>query len=119
MLGSSAFSNLFRLFYLTRHWGLLSLPLLVIAEHTVLAEVESHPTSRPNILLIAIDDLNDWVGCLGGHPQAWTPNIDRLAARGTLFSNAHCQAPVCQPSRASLLTSTYPSSSGLYFLNVF
>jgi len=117
VLGSSAFSILFRLFYLTGHWGLLSLPLLVIAEHSALAEAESNPTPRPNILLIAIDDLNDWIGCLGGHPQACTPNIDRLAARGTLFSNAHCQAPVCQPSRASLLTSTYPSSSGLYFLN--
>ncbi len=72
---------------------------------------------RPNILLIAIDDLNDWVGCLKGHPQALTPNIDALAARGTLFANAHCQAPVCQPSRASLMTSLLPSSSGIYFLN--
>ncbi|MCX6896757.1 MAG: sulfatase-like hydrolase/transferase [Verrucomicrobia bacterium] len=43
----------------------------------------------PSVLFIAIDDLNDWVGCLGGHPQAQTPNMDRLAARGTLFSNAH------------------------------
>ncbi|NDH00437.1 MAG: choline-sulfatase, partial [Opitutae bacterium] len=55
---------------------------------------------RPNVLLISIDDLNDWIGCLGGHPQAKTPNIDRLAARGVLFNNAHCQAPVCNPSRA-------------------
>lgn len=55
----------------------------------------------PNILLIAIDDLNDWIGCMGGHPQAKTPNIDRLAARGVLFNNAHCQSPVCNPSRAS------------------
>ncbi len=52
---------------------------------------------RPNVLFIAVDDLNDWVGCLGGHPQASTPNIDRLARRGTLFTNAHCQAPVVQP----------------------
>ena len=73
--------------------------------------------ARPNILLISIDDLNDWVGCLGGHPQASTPNIDALAARGTLFANAHCQAPVCQPSRASLMTSLLPSSTGIYFLN--
>ena len=91
--------------------------LLLIVEHSVLADEKKQPTSKPNVLLIAIDDLNDWVGCLAGHPQAATPNIDRLAARGTLFTNAHCQAPVCQPSRASLLTSTYPSSSGLYFLN--
>jgi len=60
---------------------------------------------RPNVLLISIDDLNDWIGCLGGHPQAKTPNIDRLAARGVLFNNAHCQAPVCNPSRASMMTS--------------
>src|SRR6266446_3503409 len=58
----------------------------------------------PNVLFIAIDDLNDWVGCLGGHPQVRTPNIDRLAKHGTLFTNAHCQAPPCNPSRASLLT---------------
>ena len=45
----------------------------------------------PNILFIAIDDLNDWVGCLGGHPQAKTPHMDRLARRGTLFTNAHCK----------------------------
>ena len=51
--------------------------------------------SKPNVLLIAIDDLNDWIGCLGGHPQTKTPNIDRLAKRGVLFRIAHCQSPVC------------------------
>lgn len=71
----------------------------------------------PNVLVIAVDDLNDWIGVLGGHPQARTPNMDRLAARGVLFSNAHCQAPVCNPSRASIMTSLYPSTSGIYFLN--
>jgi arylsulfatase A-like enzyme len=73
-------------------------------------------TSRPNILFIAIDDLNDWVGCLGGHPQVKTPNIDALAKRGTLFSNAHCQAPLCNPSRCSILTGLRPSSTGIYGL---
>ncbi|TAN36777.1 MAG: choline-sulfatase [Verrucomicrobia bacterium] len=68
---------------------------------------------RPNVLFIAIDDLNDWVGCLGGHPQAHTPNMDRLAARGTLFRNAHCQAPLCNPSRAALLTGRRPSTTGI------
>lgn len=72
---------------------------------------------KPNVLVIAIDDLNDWIGVLGGHPQAKTPNIDRLSKRGVLFRNAHCQAPVCNPSRASLMTSLYPSSTGIYFLN--
>ncbi|MFA7005912.1 MAG: hypothetical protein WC429_17845, partial [Verrucomicrobiia bacterium] len=47
---------------------------------------------KPNVLFFAVDDLNDWVGCLGGHPQAHTPNMDRLAARGTLFANAHVQS---------------------------
>ncbi|GAB5407004.1 MAG: sulfatase [Aureliella sp.] len=72
---------------------------------------------RPNVLLISVDDLNDWVGCLGGHPQAKTPNIDRLAEMGTLFENAHCQSPVCNPSRASMLTGRYPHTSGVYFLS--
>src|SRR5947207_13083456 len=71
---------------------------------------------HPNVLFIAIDDLNDWVGCLGGHSQARTPNLDRLAARGTLFRNAHVQAPLCNPSRASLLTGLRPSTTGIYGL---
>ena len=70
--------------------------------------------ARPNVLLLVVDDLNDWVGCLEGHPDARTPHIDRLAGRGTLFTNAHCQAPLCGPSRASFLTGRFPSSLGLY-----
>ena len=72
--------------------------------------------SKPNVLLVSIDDLNDWVGCMGGHPQAKTPNIDRVAKMGTLFNNAHCQSPVCNPSRASMMTGRYPHTSGVYFL---
>lgn len=68
----------------------------------------------PNVLLIAIDDMNDWVGCLGGHPNATSPHIDRLAARGTLFTNAHCQAPICNPSRTSIMYGLRPSTSGVY-----
>lgn len=71
---------------------------------------------RPNVLFIAIDDLNDWVGCLKGHPQVRTPHMDRLAARGTLFTNAHCQAPLCNPSRTSVLTGLRPSTTGVYAL---
>jgi arylsulfatase A-like enzyme len=74
-------------------------------------------TPRPNVVLISVDDLNDWIGCLGGHPQARTPNIDALAKRGVLFTNAHCQSPVCNPSRASMMTSLYPETTGIYFLN--
>ena len=70
--------------------------------------------ARPNVLFIAIDDLNDWIGCLGGHPDVKTPNLDRLAARGVLFTSAHCAAPACNPSRAALMTGIRPSTSGIY-----
>lgn len=69
---------------------------------------------RPNILFIAVDDLNDWIGCLGGHPQVKTPNMDRLAASGVLFSNAHCASPACNPSRTAIMTGLSPHKSGLY-----
>ena len=68
----------------------------------------------PNVLFIAMDDLNDWIGCLGGHPQTRTPNLDRLAASGTLFTNAHCPAPACNPSRTAVFTGISPHVSGLY-----
>ncbi|MBF0197972.1 MAG: sulfatase-like hydrolase/transferase [Planctomycetes bacterium] len=74
-------------------------------------------SEKPNVLLISIDDLNDWIGCMDGHSQAKTPNIDRLAKRGVLFANAHCQSPVCNPSRASMMTSLYPETTGIYFLS--
>ncbi len=77
---------------------------------------EANAGQRPNVLFIAIDDQNDWIGCLGGHPQVKTPNIDRLAGRGTLFTNAHCQAPLCNPSRTSLMTGLRPSTTGIYGL---
>lgn len=73
--------------------------------------------SKPNVLFIAADDLNDWTGFLGGHPQARTPNLDRLAARGITFTRAYCSAPACNPSRASLLTGVRPASSGVYHNN--
>lgn len=69
---------------------------------------------RPNVLFIAIDDLNDWIGCLGGNPQAKTPNIDRLAGRGVNFYSAHCASPVCNPSRTALMSGLRSSSSGVY-----
>jgi len=69
---------------------------------------------KPNIVFIAVDDLNDWIGCMKGHPDALTPNMDRLAARGTLFLNAHCSAPLCGSSRASVMTGLLPSTTGIY-----
>ncbi len=68
----------------------------------------------PNILFIAIDDMNDWVGVLGGHVQAKTPNIDKLAGQGVLFTNAHTPAPACSPCRNALLYGMQPHNSGLY-----
>ncbi len=70
--------------------------------------------SPPNVLFIAIDDLNNWLGCMKGHPNAVTPHLDKLASQGVLFTNAHCQAPLCGPSRASLMTGLRPSSTGIY-----
>ena len=72
--------------------------------------------NKPNVLMLVIDDLNDWVGPLKGHPQVKTPSIDALAARGTVFSNAHCQTPLCNPSRTSFMTSLRPSTTGIYGL---
>jgi len=66
------------------------------------------------VLFVAVDDLNDWTGFLGGHPDARTPNLDRLAGRGVVFGRAYCSAPACNPSRASLLTGVGPSTSGVY-----
>jgi choline-sulfatase len=74
------------------------------------------PSARRNVLFIGVDDLNDWVGFLAGHPQVQTPNLDRLAARGVVFANAHCAAPICTPARTALLTGRHPTTSGLHFL---
>lgn len=89
-------------------------PLALLLLGLTLAASSARADHRPNVLLIAIDDLNDWVGCLNGHPQAQTPHIDALAKRGTLFSNAHCQAPICNPSRTSVMLGLRPSSTGIY-----
>jgi len=72
---------------------------------------------KPNILMIAIDDQNDWIGYLEGHPDVKTPHIDALAKTGTAFTNAHCQSPLCNPSRTSLMLSKRPGSTGIYGLS--
>ncbi len=70
-------------------------------------------SKKPNVLFVSVDDMNDWIGCLG-HPQAKTPHIDRLARQGVLFSNAHCASPLCNPSRTALLTGQRASTTGIY-----
>src|SRR6186713_200758 len=74
----------------------------------------AEPASKPNVLLIIADDLNDWIGPMKGHPQAKTPNLDKLAARGMTFMNAQIAAPICNPSRASFMTGRRPSTTGIY-----
>ena len=89
---------------------------IALACLTFLLAGHSLAADRPNIVFIAIDDQNDWIGHLGGHPQAKTPHLDRLAAKGTTFLNAHCNSPLCNPSRTSLMLSLRPTTTGVYGL---
>ena len=74
----------------------------------------SEPSERPDVLFIIVDDLNDWVGALDGHPQTRTPNINELAQRGMLFTNAHTPGAACLPARTAMLTGLTAFSSGIY-----
>lgn len=85
----------------------ISIAWLAIASTALCAE-------KPNVLFIAVDDLNDWIEPLDGHPQAKTPNLARLARRSTLFAKAYTAAPACNPSRAALMTGIAPFKSGVY-----
>jgi arylsulfatase A-like enzyme len=94
---------------------------VVITRRTLLAGAVRHGIGvfapaprRPNVLFLGVDDWRDWVGCLGAFPPVRTPNLDRLAGSGLLFTNAHCAAPVCNPSRTALMTGLRPSTTGVY-----
>lgn len=87
----------------------LALPLLGLVAPSRAAEPR-----KPNVLFIAVDDLNHWVGYLGRNAQTITPNIDKLAARGVRFTHSYCAAPVCNPSRAALMSGLRPATSGVY-----
>ena len=91
-----------------------TLVLLVAALFNVGVALAQESSTRPNVLFIAVDDLNHWVGHLDGHPGTLTPNIDRLAGNGVTFSRAYAAAPLCNPSRLSLLTGVMPAHSGIY-----
>ena len=91
----------------------LSVLLLCVAGMPIQGNA-AQPAGKPNVLFIAIDDLNDWTDMLKGNPQARTPHMDQLAAKGMLFANAHCAAPACGPSRSAIMSGIRPSTSGNY-----
>ncbi len=90
--------------------------VLAVCSGLLLGSCSSNPKelARPNVLFVVFDDLNDWEGCMFGHPQSITPNIDRLAEKGVLFSNAHSTATMCCPSRTSVITGLRPTTTGVY-----
>lgn len=88
--------------------------LRLIAASMIISTGFVHASDRPNVLFIAMDDLNDWIEPMGGHPQAITPNLTRLAESGVLFNNAHCPAPACNPSRSAIFSGRSPHVSGMY-----
>jgi arylsulfatase A-like enzyme len=68
---------------------------------------------RPNVLMISVDDMNDWISCLNDFHGLETPNFDRLAGMGQLFTNSYCAAPLCNPSRTALFTGMSPARTGI------
>ena len=84
----------------------LLLPLLVAC--TGDQAPDEGPARSPNVLFIAVDDLNDWIAPLGGHPQTRTPSLSRLADEGVLFTRAFTPSPSCNPARTALLTGKHP-----------
>ncbi len=88
--------------------------LIVLLLAATTATATESPGPKPNVLMICIDDLNDWVGFLGGHPQAITPHMDSLARRGRIFANAHCAVPVCTCSRVSVMSGVAATTHGSY-----
>ena len=97
-----------------RHLALLVAVVLMFSCKNETKHTENVEPSKPNVLFIAVDDLNNMIGPIDNFSNVKTPNFDRLAAMGVTFSNAHCQAPLCGPSRASLMTGLRPSTTGIY-----
>ncbi len=92
----------------------LAVTLLCVVGRASEAKDAGRQDGKPNVLFIAIDDLNDWTGMLKGNPQAKTPHMEKLASQGMVFTNAHCAAPACGPSRSAIMSGIRPSTSGNY-----
>ena len=92
----------------------LAVTLLCVIGTTSGGQSADNPAQKPNILFIAVDDMNDWNGVLKGNTQAKTPHLKALAAKGITFTNAHCAAPACGPSRSAIMSGILPSTSGNY-----
>ncbi|MDO8542980.1 MAG: sulfatase [Opitutaceae bacterium] len=89
--------------------------LLCAALGVVMPAASAAPPAPRNVLFIALDDLNDWVGAFGGSAQARTPHLDAFARGGAVvFQRAQCPGPVCGPSRSALLSGFMPHRSGVY-----
>ena len=88
--------------------------LLLAGVVTVLVSCTPAPPERPNVLFIAIDDMNDWTTLFDPQNPIRTPNIERLAGMGTFFRRAYCVSPACNPSRTAILTGLHPSNTGVY-----
>lgn len=100
--------------YNRRQFNLASMSGLLLAATACQTQNILSPHKPVNFLFMISDDLNDWISAMGDHPQAKTPHIDALAASGTMFTNAHAQAPLCGPSRASFFSGLQPSQTGIY-----
>ncbi|MDO6439010.1 sulfatase [Cyclobacterium sp. 1_MG-2023] len=87
--------------------------LLFLISFCLSSTIVKSQQELPNVLMIAVDDLNNFVGGMG-HPDALTPNMDKLIKKGLLFTNAQCQSPMCSPSRTAIMTGLRPSTTGIY-----
>ncbi len=101
----------------TRFWSSMRLTVAV-AMLTISGigcqQPQSDLIEHPNVLFISLDDMNDWVKPLGGHPQAVTPQLDRFAQTGVNFTRNYAPSPGCNPSRSAMLTGLHPVTSGMY-----